>query len=300
MTDEKILIIFLSQFDLSTSKIGKILEFLEGNASLKGFKKAKFPEKILTSEQKEKMNVSAEEELVKTYVLNLADRGIYIVTKFDDEFPQKLLPLKDCPFILYYMGDISLASLPSISIVGTRKPSSYGYMVTEKITADVARSGIVVVSGLAYGIDSIAHRKCLEVGGKTIAVLGGGFDHIYPTEHMGLAKEIADKGLLISEFRPKKIASKFNFPIRNRIIAGLSDGILITEASIKSGTIHTKDFALDYGKEIYAVPGNIDSPLSALPNEIIQAGQCHPVLKSDDILENYQYLLDKKDKNQEK
>lgn len=287
MTEQKILLVFLSQFDFTVSKIGKILDFLGENQSLKGFKKAKFPENILKAEQKEKMLVSAEEELVKTYVINLADRGIKIVTKFEEEFPQKLYPLDDCPYLLYYMGDISLANKPSISIVGTRKPSSYGYMVTERLTKDLAVAGLVIVSGLAYGVDSIAHRKCLEVGGKTIAVLGGGFDHIYPAEHIGLAKEIAEKGLLLSEFRPKYSATKYSFPLRNRIIAGLGDGTLITEASIKSGTIHTRDFTLDYGRELYAVPGNIDSPLSELTNQIIITGQGRGVAKADDILPDY-------------
>lgn len=287
MTEQKILLIFLSQFDLTVSKITKILNYLGEEQSLKGFKKTKFPEDILKREQKEKMLSSAEEELVKTYVVNLADRGIKIVSKFEKEFPQKLYYFEDCPYLLYYMGDISLANKPSISIVGTRKPSSYGYMVTEKLTKELAQAGIVIISGLAYGVDSIAHRKCLEVGGKTIAVLGGGFDHIYPAEHIGLAKEIAEKGLLLSEFRPKYSATKYSFPQRNRIIAGLGDGTLVTEASIKSGTIHTKDFALDYGKELYAVPGNIDSPLSELTNQIITTGQGRGVAKGDDILPDY-------------
>lgn len=287
MTQLKKLIIFLSQFDFASLKIEKIISFLGEDATLKGFKKAKFPENILNAEQKEKMLTSAEETLIDTYVINLADRGIKITTKFDQDFPQKLIHLDECPFILYYVGDLSLVDRPSISIVGTRKPTSYGYMVTEKLTRAVAEAGIVVVSGLAYGIDSIAHRKCLEVGGKTIAVLGGGFDHIYPAEHMGLAKEIAEKGLLLSEFRPKQSVTKYNFPLRNRIIAGLGDGTLITEASFKSGTIHTKDFALEYGRNVYAVPGNIDSPLSALPNDIVKSGQGRCVLHVDDILLDY-------------
>jgi len=300
MTDQKILIVFLSQFDLSVSKMTKILDFLGENQSLKAFKKAKFPESILKAELKAKMDNSAEEELVKTYVINLADRGIKIVVKGEENFPQKLYHLDDCPYILYYMGDISLVNKPSISIVGTRKPSSYGHFVTEKFAGELACAGIVIVSGLAYGVDSLAHRKCLEVGGKTIAILGGGFDHIYPAEHMGLANEIAQKGLLLSEYRPKYIASKFSFPIRNRIIAGLGDGVLITEASIKSGTIHTKDFALEYGKRVYFVPGNITSPLSELPNEMLKSGQGFPVICSDDILIDYEDLIKSNQENESK
>ncbi len=300
MTEQKKLIIFLSQFNFSSSKIGKILDFLEGNQTLSSFKKAKFPKNILSEEQKGAMIDLAESALVETYAINLSGRGIKIVTRDEAEFPEKLFPLDECPYILYYMGDISLANKPSLAVVGTRKPSSYGRLITERFVGNIAVAGVVIISGLAYGVDSIAHRKCLEVGGKTIAVLGGGFDHIYPAEHMGLAKEIAEKGLLISEFRPKMTASKFNFPLRNRIIAGLSDGVLITEANIKSGTIHTRDFALEYGKNLYAVPGNIDNDLSALTNEIIKTCQGSCVLCPDDILIDYQQELKIDESNGEK
>lgn len=288
MTDKKQLSIFLSQFDLTNHKIGQILEYLGEDASIKAFKKAKLDkENILKSEIYQKMLEMADEELVKTFVINQAERGIKIVCKDDEDYPQKLYYLHDAPYILYYMGDLSLANKPSLSVVGTRKPTNYGRMVTEKIVRDVAAAGIVIVSGLAYGVDSIAHRKCLEVGGKTIAVLGGGFDNIYPSEHKGLAEEIAQKGLLISEYRPKRRATQYTFPTRNRIVAGLGDGVLITEAGLKSGTIHTKDFALDYGKNLYAVPGNIDSTSSALSNEIIKTSQASLVMDANDILKDY-------------
>lgn len=298
MSDIKALIIFLSQFDLTNSKIKQILEFLGEKASIKTFKKAKLDkEKILTTENYQKMLAVAEDEMVKTFVINQASRGIKIVCKFDEDYPKKLFNLNDAPHILYYMGDISLANKPSLSVVGTRKPTNYGKMVTEKLVRDAATAGLVIVSGLAYGIDSIAHRKCLEVGGKTIAVLAGGFEHIYPAEHQGLADEIAKNGLLLSEYRPKKSAIKYSFPARNRIIAGLGDGVLITEASLKSGTIHTKDYALDYGKNIYSVPGNIDSPSSALTNEIIKTNQAKLITESKDILEDYAMLENKEKEN---
>lgn len=299
MTDVKKLIIFLSQFDLTNSKIEKILNFLGDKASIKQFTKAKLVENdILKAENYQKMLEMADEEFVKTFVINQAERGIKIVCKFDEEYPKKLFPLHDAPCILYYMGDISLANKPSLSVVGTRKPTNYGRMVTEKIVSEVASAGVVIVSGLAYGVDSIAHRKCLEVGGKTIAVLGGGFDNIYPSEHKSLAEEIAEKGLLLSEYRPKKRATQYTFPTRNRIVAGLGDGVLITEASLKSGTIHTKDFALDFGKNIYAVPGNIDSSSSALPNEILKSGQAEFVVSAKDILKDYDIKeVEKEDKN---
>ena len=166
-------------------------------------------------------------------------------------------------------------------------------MITDRFARSLAKEGIVIVSGLAYGIDSIAHRKCLEVGGKTIAVLGSGFDEIYPAEHISLAEEIAKQGLLISGYLPNKKATKFSFPQRNRIIAGLSDGLLITEAGIKSGTLHTRDYALDYGKNLYAIPGSIESNLSELTNEMIKTGQAMCVTCCDDILKDYNKIISK-------
>lgn len=297
MSDLKELLIFLSQFDLTNNKISQILQQLGDEPSIKSFKKAKLDkEKILTSENYQKMLEMADEKLVQTFVINQAEKGIKVVCKFDDDYPQRLFDIYDAPYVLYYKGDISLANMPSLSVVGTRKPTNYGRMVTEKMVRDVASAGIVIVSGLAYGVDSIAHRKCLEVGGKTIAVLGGGLDNVYPAEHKGLADEIAEKGLLITEYRPKRIATKYTFPARNRIVAGLGDGVLITEASFKSGTIHTKEFALEFGRNIYAVPGNIDNINSSLTNDIIKSGQAKLVSQPNDILEDYPELQKKEKK----
>lgn len=284
MDEKRNLIIFLSQFDLTSTRIYKVLDFLAEGWTIEDFKKCKFPKDILSPSQQEEMKALANENLVKNYVDGLLARGIKITTIADDDFPSKLKGLNDSPCILYYMGDLSLASKPAVAIVGTRKPTSYGRMVTERLASDLAKEGIVIISGLAYGVDSISHRACLECGGKTVAVLGSGFDHIYPAEHMALAKEIAERGLLISEFRPKKQANTYTFPIRNRIIAGLSDGVLITEAGFKSGTIHTKEYALEYGRNLYALPGNIDCAMAELPNDIIRSGQGQCVVTANDII----------------
>lgn len=291
------LIVFLSQFDLTANKMQQIIENMH-EASIECFKKTKFDEKVLKKQTYQTMLESADPILVETYVKNLADREIFITTIFDENFPNKLKKMTDCPYILYYKGDLSLATEQTLSVVGSRKPTSYGKMVTQKLVGEVAAAGVVIVSGLAYGVDSIAHRRALEEGGKTIAVLGSGFDHVYPTEHQSLADEIAKKGLLISEQRPKRTASKYLFPLRNRIIAALGDGTLITEASIKSGTIHTKDFALDYGRNIYAVPGNIDSSTSELTNEVIKTGQAQCVTCGKDILDDYQLSSHSKTKKE--
>ncbi len=300
MNDLKCLIIFLSQFEITNAKIGQILDGIGEIKSISAFKKSKLVKNgILTGEMFKKMEDMADESLVRAYYLNLQNRGINIVTKFEENYPERLFDLDDAPYILYYMGDINLANQPSLAVVGSRKPTAYGRVVTERFVRDVAASGVVIISGLAFGIDAIAHKTCLEVGGKTIAVLGGGFDHIYPQEHHNLAMEIAEKGLIISEFRPKKTATKYSFPQRNRIIAGLSDGVLITEAGLKSGTIHTKEFALEYGKNIYAVPGNIDNINSELTNEIIKTCQAECVTKSDDVLKDYHISYASADKKEQ-
>lgn len=287
MTQEEIFYTFLAQFDLTSSKINQILSCMGDNLSLKSFCKAKFDEKVLSKSAYEKMCEFADENRVLNFKRNMESQDIVLINKFDDLYPSKLYPLDDSPFFLFCKGDLSLFESPTLAVVGSRKPSPYGRIVSERLVRDVADSGVTIISGLAYGVDSIAHRKCLEVGGKTIAVLGGGLNEIYPTQHEDLAREIAGKGLLVSEYSPCHKATKFTFPQRNRIIAGLSDGVLITEANFGSGTIHTRDFALDYGRNLYAVPGNIDSDLSALTNEIIKAGQGALVTEAKDILDDF-------------
>lgn len=286
MDKRNLLLVFLSQFDLTAKKMEEILSFMK-EPSICCFAKTKFPKEVIKPDIFAQMIECADEKLTETYVKNLSDRDIFVVTIFDEDYPEKLKQMNDSPFILYYKGDLSLASKPALAVVGTRKPSAYGKMVTEKLVGEVANAGVVIVSGLAYGVDSIAHRKTLEVGGKTIAVLGSGFDNVYPSQHKSLADEIARKGLIISEQRPKKGATKYLFPLRNRIIAALAEGTLITEAGLKSGTVHTKDYALDFGREVFVVPGNIDSSNSDLPNEVIKTGQGMCVTCGKDILENY-------------
>ena len=283
-------IVFLSQFDLINSKYDKILEYIDEKNLFESFKKCYklVDDKVLTLEVFTKMKSYANVKDVDKFLKDMEERKIKIVTKYDADYPSKLQNLPDAPTILYCKGDYSLVEMPALGIVGTRKPSRYGMITTERLVKDIASCGIVIVSGLAFGIDSIAHKKCLDVGGRTIAVLACGFDNIFPAQHKGLADEIVRKGgLLISEYRPKAIAYKYTFPIRNRIIAALSEGVLISEAGIRSGTSYTKDYALDYGKNIYAVPGQIDSETSYLPNKLIKDGEASLVMTSEDILLDY-------------
>lgn len=293
MKEEKKLLVFLSMFDLTNAKLEQIRNILASSFSINSFFKSKQIEDALTKDKFDKIKALYDEKRIENYLNKLKNEDISLITIFDEDYPDKLKDLPEAPLFLFCKGDISLLKKPSIGIVGTRKPSNYGRVITDRFARSLAKEGIVIVSGLAYGIDSIAHRKCLEVGGKTIAVLGSGFDEIYPAEHISLAEEIAKKGLLISEYLPNKKATKFSFPQRNRIIAGLSDGLLITEAGIKSGTLHTRDYALDYGKNLYAIPGSIESNLSELTNEMIKTGQAMCVTCCDDILKDYNKIISK-------
>ena len=285
---------FLSMFDLTESKIRQLLVAMNDDFSLKHFCRMKIDKGLLADDVVFKMREKAEQARVDTYIKNLSDQDIVLLTQADARFPKQLRDLPDSPQFIFCKGDLSLLDMPALSVVGTRKPSSYGRMVTNRIVSEVARQGIVIVSGLAYGVDSLSHRACLDEGGKTIAVLGSGFNRIYPTDHQGLADEIARCGLLVSEYTPSRTATKYTFPQRNRVIAGLSSGTLITEASIKSGTIHTKEYALSYGRNIYAVPGNIDSPTSELTNDIIKSGQASCVTCAADILADYGFQSEHK------
>jgi DNA processing protein len=198
-----------------------------------------------------------------------------------------LEPLKELahmPALLYLKGSLPANRQISVAIVGSRKPTPYGKEVTFKLAYDLAKRGVVIISGLAYGVDSIAHRGALEAGGTTIAVLPSGLDHIYPAGHRKLAEEIVEKGgALISEYESGS-PQKYQFLARNRLISGLADAVIITEAGERSGTLSTTNHALDQNKEVFAVPGNITSHLSIGPNRLIQQG-AHPILKVDDILE---------------
>lgn len=206
---------------------------------------------------------------------------------FDSEqFPKKLLALADAPKELYVLGgDLGeLLSRPAVAIVGSRKVSSYGQQVTAKLAGELARAGVVIVSGLAVGVDGIAHRAALEAGGLTIAVLPSSLDQIYPATHRQLARHIIGKGgALVSEYpEGTAIAFKSNFIARNRIVSGLSNAVLITEAAEKSGTLHTADFALQQGIEVLAVPGNVTSETSKGTNNLIKSGATM-VTSVDDI-----------------
>ena len=188
------------------------------------------------------------------------------------EYPSILNEIYDPPLVLYARGDPSALEAAAVAIVGTRKPTPYGLQMAEGLACDLASRGVVVVSGLARGIDAAAHRGCLDANGRTIAVLGCGIDVTYPREHRRLTERILERGLTLSEFPPGTSPAPQNFPVRNRIISGLSLGTLIVEASEYSGSLITARLAMEQNREVLAIPGNLTSPRSFGPNFLIKQG----------------------------
>jgi DNA processing protein len=189
------------------------------------------------------------------------------------------------PKNMFFVGSTPDERRPTVAIVGTRKPTPYGKEVTHTLAYDLAKQGVVIVSGLALGVDAIAHRAALDAGGTTIAVLANSVDHIYPRSHQGLADQIIQSGgAVISEYEPPTEPRNYLFLARNRIISGLSDAVIITEAALRSGTLSTATRALEQGREVFVVPGNITSPLSAGCNALLKQG-AHPITSIEDVIE---------------
>ena len=221
------------------------------------------------------------------YINNLNQKGISIITEYSEDYPEILKNIDDRPLVLFCKGNTSLLKAENIiAIVGTRKPTNYGRDVTELFSKELASVGVVIVSGLAYGIDAEAGRSAVEVGGKTIAILGGGVNKIYPSSNIPLAnKIIANGGLLVSEYLPDESPRQYYFPERNRIISGLSKGVLVIEAGENSGSLITAGIALDQNKEIFVVPANITSTASYGSNKLIHEYPECMVMYPQDILD---------------
>ena len=220
--------------------------------------------------------VKAELELIKKNNVN-------IITYKDELYPRKLLNVYDRPPYIYVRGSLNKDDI-NIAIVGSRAASTYGKYTTEKISRDLALKGVTVVSGMARGIDSAAHRGAIAAHGRTIAILGSGLDIVYPPENKKLFADIIENGAVISEFPLGTPPRAVNFPVRNRIISGMSYGVLIVEAGEKSGSLITAKLALEQGREVFAVPGSIDSAGSRGTNKLIKQG-AKLIENTDDIME---------------
>lgn len=214
----------------------------------------------------------------------LITAGYRVLTWEHQGYPQQLLEVHDPPPVLYLWGELQAVDRWSVAIVGTRRASRYGRLMADQIAGGLAANGITVVSGLARGVDGLAHKAALSANGRTLAVLGSGLDHIYPPEHAGLARQIAESGAVISDYPLGTPPEGTNFPPRNRLISGLSLATIVIEAGKSSGALITADFAVEQGREVFAVPGNINSPNSMGTNRLIRDG-AHPYIELEDVLE---------------
>jgi DNA processing protein len=214
----------------------------------------------------------------------MAAIGVQVLIWEDDEYPRRLKEIAQPPPVIYLRGTLKPEDDWAVGIVGTRRMTSYGRIITEDTAHLLAANGVTVVSGLARGVDAVAHNAAVRAGGRTIAVLGSGVDRIYPPEHRKLAEQIMECGVLLSDYPPGTPPEASNFPPRNRLISGLSLAVLIVEAGVRSGALITAQFAAEQGRDVFAVPGNINAPHSAGPNRLIRDGAI-PLLDPRDMLE---------------
>jgi len=222
----------------------------------------------------------------------LASLKMRFVTILDDDFPNMLRHIPDPPVAFFYAGELQALHRPCISVVGARSCTLYGRQTAKKLAAELAELGFVIVSGLAYGIDASAHEAALEVGGRTAAVLGSGLDRMYPRVHRELALEIAQGGgAVISELAPGAPPKPHHFPIRNRLISGLSHAVVVVEAKAKSGSLITARHCLEQGRELFAVPGPIHHATSVGVNRLIDDGEARALLSTASVLEQLQPLI---------
>lgn len=244
--------------------------------------------KILKKDEVEKILLAKEEKNWKDEYERFTEKGIHFISCKEDGFPKRFIGLKGMPYGIYYKGKLQAENNINIAIVGARKCSAYGERMTLKFAETLAGHGITIISGMARGVDGIAHRGALNMNGTTIAILGNGVDICYPREHLGLYRDIESNGCLISEFPPGTPPFPQNFPARNRIISGLSDIVLVMEAKEKSGSLITADMALEQGKDVYALPGPIESELSRGCNKLISQG-AGTLLGVSDFLEEMNF-----------
>src|SRR5579864_3646522 len=222
----------------------------------------------------------AEKELAAVQKID----GCKLVNWTEPEYPQTLLQIYDPPVLLYVRGDPQVLNLPSLSIVGTRRPTVYGTQMAQRLGRDLAARGLVIVSGLARGIDAIAHQGAMDAHGRAIGVLGTGIDVCYPKENKKLYEKVLERGAILSEFPLGTYPAPENFPMRNRIVAGMPLGIVVVEGAQYSGSLITARLAMEFGREVFGVPGNVTQPVSFAPNQLIKQG-AKLVTNAEDVIE---------------
>lgn len=221
----------------------------------------------------------------------IQDHGIELFWYEDDRFPRRLKNCDDAPMLLYSKGNLDLNKQRIVSVVGTRNATHYGRKLTEALLEGLSELDVIMVSGLAFGIDILAHRAAVEQKIGNVAVLGHGLDRIYPFEHRGTAEKILENGRLLSEFPSGTLPDRVNFPMRNRIIAGLSDVTVVVEAANKGGALITAEIANGYNRDVCAFPGPVDQPYSVGCNELIRTNKAHLIRHAEDLIQLMQWDL---------
>ena len=222
----------------------------------------------------------AEKELTATRNIDRCQ----LINWTEPEYPQTLLQIYDSPVLLYVRGDPQVLNLPSIAIVGTRRPTLYGTQMAERLGRDLAVRGLVIVSGMARGIDAIGHQGAMAANGRAVGVLGTGIDVCYPKENKKLYEKVLERGAIISEFPLKTHPAPENFPVRNRVVAGMPLGVVVVEGAQYSGSLITARLAMEFGREVFGVPGNVTQPVSFAPNLLIKQG-AKLVAGAEDVIE---------------
>ncbi len=249
-------------------------------ASLTDLESCKLPAEVAQAIVKKESFKRAEKEL--DGVRKIANCSLLNWT--EPEYPQTLLQIYDPPVLLYVRGDAQVLNLPSLSIVGTRRPTLYGTQMAQRLGRDLAARGLVIVSGLARGIDAIGHQGALEANGRAIGVLGTGIDVCYPKENKKLYEKVLERGAILSEFPLRTHPAPENFPVRNRIVAGIPLGVVVIEGAQYSGSLITARLAMEFGREVFGVPGNVTQPVSFAPNQLIKQG-AKLVTCAEDVIE---------------
>jgi DNA processing protein len=230
-------------------------------------------------------------ESIQEQIHQYKSNDIQVISYFDKEYPECLKQIYQPPWAIFAKGDVSLlCKEPKLSVVGSREGTQYGKNAIRFLFPRLIEKGVVIVRGLAKGIDTFAHESAISLNGRTIAVIAGGLDHIYPKVNLGLALEMMETQLVLSEYPPDTRPQKWHFPARNRIISGLSFGTLLIEANQKSGSLITANYAVHEGREVFTVPGSIFNPFSSGTNQIIQQG-AKLITTADDILEEMKYTF---------
>ncbi|KXS48916.1 DNA-processing protein DprA [Halanaerobium congolense] len=293
-----LVIIFLNRISgFGPKTIENLTVKLDNLESIWHFSNYRLKKLGLKNSQIKEFNKTKNNFNAKKIIAELNDKKIKYLTLYNNKYPQKLRNIYDPPPVIFYKGTLNF-QLPAVAIIGSRNSTVYGRKIAARTAAELAKMGVNIISGLANGIDGTAHKGALSVeAGITTAVLGNGFDYLYPSQNNILSKKIADNGLMITEFNPEVPPRAQNFPRRNRIISALADLILVVEAGAKSGTLITVDYALEQGKDIMAVPANIDRPNSVGCNKLIKKGAAIFTKVSDITDYLNQYLQQQESKN---